>query len=96
MLAQRFPNQAQFALDEARAQLRGGHAAATIALLSEPRWQRQSIALRIFAQLNLSAGYGVMGDASNARIAALRRTTPREGSRLEIRSRDGRTSRHDR
>lgn len=70
-LAQRFPNQAQFALDEARAQLRGGHAAATIELLSEPRWQRQSIALRIFAQLNLSAGYGVMGDASNARIAAL-------------------------
>lgn len=70
-LAQRFPNQAQFVLDEARAQLRGGHAAETIALLSTPRWQRQSVALRILAQLNLSAAYGTMGDASNARSAAL-------------------------
>lgn len=70
-LAQRFPNQAQFALDQARAQLRAGHAAATIALLTEPRWQRQSVALRIMAQLNLSAAYGVMGDASNARAAGL-------------------------
>lgn len=70
-LAQRFPNQAQFVLDEARAQLRAGHAADTIALLSAPRWQRQPVALRIMAQLNLSAAYGTMGDASNARAAAL-------------------------
>ena len=70
-LAQRYPNQAQFVLDEARARLRAGHAADTIALLSAPRWQRQPVALRIMAQLNLSAAYGNLGDASNARTAAL-------------------------
>ncbi|TDR40406.1 DNA-binding winged helix-turn-helix (wHTH) protein [Tahibacter aquaticus] len=70
-LAERFPSQPQFVLEQARCLLRSGYASEVIALLSTPRWQRQPVATRIFAQLNLSAAYGVMGDASNSKAAAL-------------------------
>ena len=70
-LAERFPSQPHFVLEQARCLLRSGYASEVIALLSAPRWQRQPVATRIFAQLNLSAAYGVMGDASNAKAAAL-------------------------
>jgi cellulose synthase operon protein C len=79
-LAQRFPNQAQFALDQGRALLRGGYAAEAIPLLAAPRWQRQPVALRIMALLNLSNSYGVMGDAANARAAALAAQELAEGA----------------
>lgn len=69
-LAERFPNQPQFVLEQARCLLRSGYGAEVIPLLSAPRWQRQPVATRIFAQLNLSAGYGVMGDMANAKAAA--------------------------
>lgn len=69
-LAERFPNQPQFVLEQARCLLRSGYGAEVIPLLSAPRWQRQPVATRIFAQLNLSAAYGVMGDMANAKAAA--------------------------
>lgn len=70
LLAERFPNQPQFVLEQARCLLRSGYAAEVIPLLSAPRWQRQPVGTRIFAQLNLSAAYGVMGDMANAKAAA--------------------------
>lgn len=77
-LAQRFPQQPVFALEQARAQVRAGLTADAIALLSTPVWDTRPIATRMSAYLIRANASTVMGDASNAGLAA------RQAERLAV------------